>query len=96
MQTEVKENITKERFIGLFEKNRRLLSTNDSSSLSIIREKAFTSFTKLGFPNTNMETWRQTDLKESFERGYDYHLKPLEEVDVMKVFRVTSHTWIPL
>jgi Fe-S cluster assembly protein SufD len=87
MKTENKEIITRERLIRLFEKNRNLLFSNDSPVLAGKRDQAFTSFVKLGFPDTSLEAWRLTDLHESFGRGYDYHLHPMEEVDVQKVFR---------
>jgi Fe-S cluster assembly protein SufD len=87
MQPEHKEIITAERFTGLYDQNRALLTVNDTPALAAIREDAISSFTKLGFPDTSLETWRQTDLEESFGRGYDYHLHPQEGVDVQKVFR---------
>jgi Fe-S cluster assembly protein SufD len=87
MQTELKEPITQRRFIDLFEKNRVLLTANDTPLLENIRDKAMASFSKQGFPDTSMENWRLTDLGDSFKRGYDYHLRPLEEVDIQKVFR---------
>ncbi|MEI7724427.1 MAG: Fe-S cluster assembly protein SufD, partial [Bacteroidota bacterium] len=87
MQPENKEIITAERFIGLYEKNRPFLTANDTTALAGIREKAIESFSELGFPDTSMETWRLTDLVDSFQRGYDYHIHPMAEVDVQKVFR---------
>ncbi len=87
MQPENKEIITAERFISLFEKNRAFLETFDTKALVKIREDAMASFTRLGFPDTTMETWRLTNLEESFNRGYDYHLQPFEDVDAQKVFR---------
>jgi Fe-S cluster assembly protein SufD len=87
MQAEYKEPITQKRFIDLYEKNRSFLAVNDTPKLAKIREAAFASFTKLGFPDTSLESWRLTDLEESFGRGYDYHLRPIEEIDVNKVFR---------
>ncbi len=87
MQTEIKEPITQQRFINQFEKNQTFLSANDTPTLAEIREKAFTSFVKLGFPDTSMEAWRLTDLQESFARGYDYLLHPIKELDAQKVFR---------
>ncbi|MEI7895536.1 MAG: Fe-S cluster assembly protein SufD [bacterium] len=87
MQPQTKETITAERFIGLFEKNRKSLAINDTAALAGIREKAFDSFSKLGFPGTGIESWRLTNLEESFRHGYDYHLNPFEEVDAQKVFR---------
>jgi hypothetical protein len=77
MQPEYKEPITQKRFIDLYEKNRSILAVNDTPKLSEIREAAFVSFAKLGFPDTSLESWRLTDLEESFGRGYDYHLRPI-------------------
>lgn len=87
MDTKLKEPITYKRFIDLFEKNRVLLTAHDTSSLAETRMKAYDSFKKLGFPDTSLETWRLTDLNESFSRGYDYHLRPMKEADFQKVFR---------
>jgi Fe-S cluster assembly protein SufD len=87
MHTNIKEPITQQRFTSLYEKNRSYLSATDTPALAKIRENAFASFAILGFPDTGMETWRLTDLEESFGRGYDYHLGPMEEADVQKVFR---------
>ena len=87
MQTELKEPITRERFVNLFEKHRSFLNLHDTPVIAKIREQAMASFAKLGFPDTSLETWRLTDLEESFGRGYDYHLAPMKEVDAQKVFR---------
>ncbi len=87
MQTANKEIISRERLIRLFGKNRKSLFANDTEILAGKRSKAFDSFVKLGFPDTSMESWRLTDLKESFDRGYDYHLHSIKDVDIQKVFR---------
>ncbi len=87
MQTDLKETITPERFTGLFKKNRDLLYSHDTPRLADIRTNAMASFVKLGFPDTSMETWRLTDLEDSFSRGYDYPLRPAADVDAQKVFR---------
>jgi Fe-S cluster assembly protein SufD len=87
MQSETKEILTAQRFIGLFEQNRSFLEMNDTVKLAKIREDAMASFVRLGFPDTGMETWRLTNLEDSLGRGYDYNLHPLPEVDAQKVFR---------
>lgn len=87
MHTELKEPITRQRFIGLYEKNRKFLTSSDTPGLALLREKAFASFVQLGFPDTSLESWRLTNLEDSFSRGYDYHLEPMREVDAQKVFR---------
>lgn len=87
MHTENKEIITRERLIRLYEENRSFLTEHDTAILAEKRNCAFESFVRLGFPDTSMESWRHTDLDESFMRTYDYDLHPGEEVDVQKVFR---------
>ena len=62
MQTVKEETITTQRLAGLFEENRKLLFRGDSELLAGIRERAFSSFRQLGFPDTGMESWRLTDL----------------------------------
>ncbi len=73
--------------VDLFENHRQLLSSSDTAHLSEIRQQAFAALKKLGLPDTKLETWRHTDLRETLERGYDYHLHPLPEDDLQKVFR---------
>ena len=63
MLTNIQETITPKRLTDLFEKNRRLLFRDDTAVLSAIREKAFASFSELGFPDTSLESWRLTDLQ---------------------------------
>jgi Fe-S cluster assembly protein SufD len=87
MQPETKEILSAERFINLYEKHREFLSAQDTSHIAALRDQAMKSFTGLGFPDTSLESWRLTDLDESFNRGYDYHLKPTTGVDFHKVFR---------
>ncbi|MCK9203284.1 MAG: Fe-S cluster assembly protein SufD [Bacteroidales bacterium] len=83
----LENSITLERMLALYEANRQVLSADDTPILSGIRENAFISLGKLRFPDTKMEAWRHTDLKESLGRGYDYYLHPTKETDIQKVFR---------
>jgi Fe-S cluster assembly protein SufD len=87
MQTNIKEKITSDRMVNLFRENRDVIFINDTSAISGLREKAIESFNQLGFPNNRLEAWRNTDLKESLEKGYDYYLRPIEEKDIQRVFR---------
>jgi Fe-S cluster assembly protein SufD len=87
MTTALKEIITKERMINLFEKNRKEIFKNDPEPVSRLRQKAFDSFAQLGFPNNRMEEWRNTDLKEFLGKEYEYYFHPLPGMDVRKIFR---------
>ena len=73
--------------VHLFEENCKTIFLNDTPVISDLRKKAMEFFNQLGFPNTRMEEWRNTDLKESLEKSYDYYLHPLEEKDIQRVFR---------
>jgi len=83
----MQESITKERMIGLFEKNRGGIVINDTGLITGIRDQAMESFRKLGFPHAKMEEWRNTDLSESLKKGYDYYFFPTLETDIHKVLR---------
>jgi len=87
MQTETKEKITRDRMVSLYVENRDTICINDTPKISGIRNKAIESFGQLGFPHNRLEAWRNTDLKESLEKEYDYYLRPLEEKDIQRVFR---------
>ena len=87
MITDVKEIITKERMIGLFEKNRKEIFRNDTEMISSLRLKAFDSFVQLGFPHPKLEEWRNTDLKESLGKEYEYYFKPLPGTDGQMIYR---------
>lgn len=79
--------ITRERLLGLFEENKATIFRNDPGDISKIREKAIGSFMDLGMPHSKLESWRNTDLKESLGKGYEYHFEPLKDYDIRKVFR---------
>ena len=87
MQTTIKEIMTKEQLIGLFEKNRQLIFKDDTARTTILRNKAFESFKELGFPTTKLEEWKNTDLQESLSKEYDYSFHPDQDQDIRKVFR---------
>ena len=87
MNADHKDKITRDRMVRLFEENRGSISFNDTPAISRIRDEAINTFGQLGFPNTRIEEWRNTDLKESLDKGYDYYLHPGEEKDIHRVFK---------
>jgi Fe-S cluster assembly protein SufD len=87
MEADLKEIITKERMIGLFEKNRKEIFKNDPEPVSRLRMTALESFSHLGFPTSKLEEWKNTDLKECLARTYDYHFHPVRGIDAHEVFR---------
>ncbi len=87
MRTSVTETITAGRMVQLFSRHRQQIVSCDTPGMSTLRDQALESFLKLGFPNTKMEAWRQTDLTECLARGYDYPVERMPEEDTQKVFR---------
>ena len=83
----LKEIVTKERMISLFEKNRKEIFKNDPELVSQLRQKALDSFAVLGFPTSRMEEWKNTDLNESLLKEYDYQFPPQKGIDAHKIFR---------
>ena len=87
MLDRVGQHITKEVMSGLYGECRKTISVNDYPALTAQRDNAIRRFEELGFPTTRLETWKNTDLKESLSREYNIVLKPRQGVDVQKVFR---------
>jgi Fe-S cluster assembly protein SufD len=87
MQSAVKHSISKELMLGLYGDHRAAISVNDYPAFSDLRDNAIRRFEELGFPTTKLETWKNTDLKESFAKEYDVVLEPEQGVDIQKVFR---------
>ena len=87
MQSELKQVITRELMLDLYRDHRAAISVGDYPSLSALRDAAIRSFEESGFPTAKLESWKNTDLKESFAKEYDVVMKPEEGVDVQKVFR---------
>jgi Fe-S cluster assembly protein SufD len=79
--------ITPERLTGLFDEHRALICSDGNNILENTRVLAMEAFRLKGFPAPKEESWRHTDLRETLERNYAYHLTPKEEGDVMRVFR---------
>lgn len=52
------------------------------------RKNAIEYFAQLGFPNTQSESWRKTDLSSALERPYNWYLeKPSTQTNLNDVFK---------
>jgi len=87
MKDLIKEAISKERMVDLFSSCRDVVFNEDSPTITSIREKAIASFSRIGFPTIKMEEWKNTDLKDSFSRVYNYYMQPQSNIDFQKIFR---------
>lgn len=81
------EIITPERLSGQFEKFIGMIAGEEPEPLTDLRRLAMKTFLDKGFPDTEMESWRNTDLSPTLERGYDIPLLPFQDVDFNKAFR---------
>jgi Fe-S cluster assembly protein SufD len=87
MQETVKNIISRDGMIRLFEEEREKLFRDESGYLSGIRTEALEKFRVLGFPTRKLEEWKNTDLKASLEKEYIFSSRPAGNVDIQKVFR---------
>jgi Fe-S cluster assembly protein SufD len=87
METLMKEGLTREHMISLWEQNRALITRNDPAGLPDLRNRAMAAFSDLGFPHTKLESWRHTDLKESLGKGYDVWFTPRMVENPARVFQ---------
>jgi Fe-S cluster assembly protein SufD len=85
MQTELNEIISIEKLAGLFEKNGEVIFKNDAPGMTAVRKQAMETFTHLGFPKKTLEEWKNTDLKETLEKGYDVSFAAPETIDPKKI-----------
>ena len=60
----------------------KLLEHNErSSNFRLKREKAFTKFVKMGFPNKKMENWRFTDLSSLIDTNYQIQIEEKNKIN---------------
>lgn len=72
--------------VKTFGEQKELLKENEFTRNS--RESAFENFLKQGFPDTQLEEWRFTDLAGILDKPYKLKLvQPQERVDIKKFFR---------
>ena len=84
----------KEKLITVFEENRDIIIGEKTLFISEIRQKAFENFKKIGFPDPNSQTWKNTDLKkilsEDYEQLFDFST---EGTNVEEIFQCKIHNF---
>ena len=94
METKYNDILFKEKLISLFNENRGKICANDTPLISTLRETAFEVFKKSGFPNTKMEDWRNTNLKNAFAHNYNVlFAEPDDKPDIEKIFQCNIHNF---
>ncbi len=77
-----------------FESNEALLTTNDTDKLKALRSTHFQQFVETGFPDTDMEKWRFTDMEAILEQPLLHELTPKKfEANVEELFRCEVHNF---
>ncbi len=85
--TEIKISL-KDYLVDLFEKNKKSITSKDTSDQLLQREKAISYFKENGFPATKHEDWRFTNLAETIARKYNYTLLNNDkDLDISSVFK---------
>jgi len=66
-----------QQYIDLFEQHRDTIDRHAAPVLNNKRSEAFENFRRLGFPTTNMEDYKYTDVSKAFEPDYGLNIRRL-------------------
>lgn len=61
-------------YIDIYKQYGEVLKKNSAAPMNELREKAFESFERLGFPTQRLEAYQYTDLKDLFGVNYGMNL----------------------
>lgn len=82
-KTNLKDTLAKR-----FHQHRRTISRNDTPLITQIRDRAFNMFLEIGFPDEQMERWKNTDLRKPLSFSYDqYFTFSSEKLDTASLLR---------
>ncbi len=77
----------KEKMIGLFHSHSDSLNAHATPLVNRLRNNAISQFEKAGFPGTNLENWRFTDLGPMLQADFHFDLSnQSRSMDVDKIF----------
>ena len=86
------EKLLYNKILDSFENNKERCFQNDSPVMSKIRADSINIFKKNGFPDTNLEKWRNTDLRDVLNRNYNISSETkMEDQDISKIFKCMIH-----
>ena len=79
---------SEQQYIELFTECRGLIDRHGVGVLNALRDEAFTSFCRKGFPTTKVERYKYTDVPAAFEADYGLNFKRLNfPVNPYEAFR---------
>lgn len=83
----------KEHLIALYSNNLETISRFDQPELKELRKKSMAQFIAQGFPNHEVEQWKNTDLRPVIEQKYDLVLEPQPYNPVESYFTCKVHNF---
>lgn len=79
--------ITPGRLSLLFDRHFGALAAGEPESLTALRRPALERFLSAGFPETNLESWRNTNLSDVLALPYEIPMAPIPGSDFQSVFK---------
>ena len=79
---------SEQQYIDLYRECREQICAHSADVLNAVRDEAFNSFERLGFPSRKVERYKYTTIDKLFESNYGLNINRLEvAVDPYKAFR---------
>ena len=79
---------SEQQYIDLYRECREQICAHSADVLNAVRDEAFNSFERLGFPSRKVERYKYTTIDKLFESNYGLNINRLEvPVDPYKAFR---------
>lgn len=79
---------SEQQYIDLYRECREQICAHSADVLNAVRDEAFNSFERLGFPSRKVERYKYTTIDKLFELNYGLNINRLEvPVDPYKAFR---------
>ena len=79
---------SEQQYIDLYRECREQICAHSADVLNAVRDEAFNSFERLGFPSRKVERYKYTTIDKLFEPNYGLNINRLEvPVDPYKAFR---------
>lgn len=79
---------SEQQYIDLYRECRKQICAHSADVLNAVRDEAFNSFERLGFPSRKVERYKYTTIDKLFEPNYGLNINRLElAVDPYKAFR---------
>ena len=79
---------SEQQYIDLYRECREQICAHSADVLNAVRDEAFNSFERLGFPSRKVERYKYTTIDKLFEPNYGLNINRLE------VRRLTPSLWL--